>query len=151
VDETEYRERYRALNRLPCVFEKALLTRCADCSRAHRFNLAEREGAACLSPAAQARCSEWLALLRPSAKFALRLTQVEGPLPHAKELKVQCGGLRGLDSLVSSAPPAEARVADIASLLDASATRYGALGRVPLQEIVKSVSAYEARRRRPRG
>ena len=52
MDEAAYRSARGEINRLPCVFEKALLARCAVCQLASHRALAERETIACTSPVA---------------------------------------------------------------------------------------------------
>jgi len=92
------------------------------------------------------RCGAWLELLRPRAQFALQLTQVSGPLPHGKEMRVQCGGLKGLQAL--DAPEvADPQVSDVAGLLAAAAERFGTLEAVPFQDVVKFIAQFQLRRR----
>ncbi len=146
MDEDEYKQTYDEYNDRPCVFAKALLARCAGCSRAQKLNIAEREAMACLSPAAHDRCAALFALLHDKALFALKITHQEGPLPHAKEMKVQCGGLIGLRS--AREPRAEGPVTDVYSLVETARADFGALEKLPFGEIIKGVVAYEPRRRR---
>ncbi len=106
MDEQEFKTAFYQVNERPCPFTKAVLTRCAGCSRAQKVLIAERESITCLSPAAHARCAALMPTWREKALFALKLTHVADKLPHGKEIKVQCGGLRGLsDALGDAAPP----------------------------------------------
>lgn len=145
MDENEFKTTYRDYNERPCVFAKALLSRCAGCSRAHKLNIAEREAVACKSEQALRQCRELLPMLRAKALFALRLTHVDGPLPHGKEMKVQCGGLFGLRA--AQAPTLEGPVTDVYSLISAAVADYGDLQSLPYGEIVKAVVNYEPRKR----
>lgn len=145
MDETEFKATYRDYNERPCIFAKALLSRCAGCSRAQKLNIAEREAVACKSEAALQQCRELLPLLRAKALFALKLTHIEGALPHGKEIKVQCGGLFGLRA--AQAPTLEGPVTDIYSLITAAVADYGGLPSLPYSEIVKAVVSYEPRKR----
>ncbi len=149
MDETEFKQTYSEYNDRPCIFAKALLARCVGCSRAQKLNIAEREAMACRSPAAQARCAEVLPLLRSNALFTLRLTQVDGPLPHGKEMKVQCGGLHGLQETIDGG----AEVTDVNGLLDSAYARYGDGAALPYSAIVKRVASFQLRKRgnRPAG
>lgn len=145
MDEKEFKTTYRDYNDRPCVFAKALLSRCAGCSRAQKLNIAEREAIACTSDAAWNQCHTLLPLLRAKALFALRLTHVEGPLPHGKEIKVQCGGLLGLRA--AQEPSAEGPVTDAYSLITAAVADFGGMDTLPYGEIVKVVVGYEPRKR----
>ncbi len=100
VEENEYRSAYHAVNRRRCAFEKAILSHRCACVCSTRFYLADREGISCDSQRFHQRCSRFIALLRENSRFALRITAVEGELPHAKEIKVQNGGLLGLQRIL---------------------------------------------------
>jgi hypothetical protein len=138
VEEDQYRKTYNSINERRCVFEKAILTRCCGCACAARFYLADREGVACEAAPAHNRCSHLLRLLRENARFALKVPVIGGELPHAKELKVQNGGLLGLQHVLRPDLHAQT-VIDVSGL--------ATLEQLPFREIVKSVVAYEGRRR----
>lgn len=146
VDEDRYREAYRELNARPCVFERALLTGRCGCRCHRRLLLAEREAAACEVPAAQARCAALLEVLRDKARFALGLTGVAGPLPFGKEIKVQAGGLLGLQA-ARYPDRAAGRVEDVDALLEEALARYGGLDRLPIEAMVRHIVHYRPRRR----
>ncbi len=149
MDEQEFKEIYDAVNDRRCVFEKAALTRMYACEKLIRMNIAEREAAGCSNGAAQTQCNEMLERLRQNAAFSLKLTHVSGPLPHAKELKVQCGGLLGLQRNLEP-DNSTAGVDNIFGLIEAAKVAYGALTALPFQEIVKSITAFQGRRPRRR-
>lgn len=149
MDEQEYRSTYQSINELRCVFEKAILSRRCACSCCARFHLADREGAACESLSAHQRCSAFLHQLRHNALFALKLTQLQGELPHAKEIKVQTGGLLGLQQILSNEPTADS-VDDIAGLLTQALLHHPSLEALPYPRIMQSVVNFEGRKRRPR-
>lgn len=148
MDEREFKQTYAEVNDRPCRFAKAILRRCAGCSRSQRVFLAEREAIACRSPGGQQRCTELVERLRDNALFALRLTHIDGPLPHGKEMKVECGGLLGLQSEVDGHDIDQ--VPDINALVDASLARWGALADLPFSSLAKFVARYEPRRKRGR-
>lgn len=149
MDEQEFKQVYEAVNDRRCVFEKAALTRMFACEKLIRMNIAEREAAGCSNPAAQSQCHQLLNHLRASAAFALKLTHVSGPLPHAKELKVQCGGLLGLQRNVEGESDARG-VTNVFALVQAAKQTYGELAQFPYQDIVKSVAHFQGRRPRRR-
>ena len=146
VEEDQYRNTYRNVNERRCVFEKAILSRRCDCMCATRFYLADREGVACDASSAHNRCGHLIRLLRENAKFALKVTAIEGELPHAKEIKVQNGGLLGLQHLLRPDLTAE-NVIDVSGLATLGERTFGSLEQFPYREIVKSIVAFEGRRR----
>jgi hypothetical protein len=100
MDQDAFRETYREVNENFCAFEKSVLINQCNCSKAERFCIAEREGVHCLSEEGQARCLDALSILRDHATFALR-ELTEGKLPHGKAMRVQIGGMRGLNKLLN--------------------------------------------------
>ena len=64
-----------------------------------RVHLADRECVSCKEEDSWKTCREFMQLLRVNAKFALKLTEIDGPLPHGKEIKVQNGSVIGLQKL----------------------------------------------------
>jgi len=147
VDESEYRDTYQRINPRRCWFEKAINARCATCALARRFYLANREGVSCADAEGRARCAALLPELRRKAIFALGLTEADGPLPHAREMKVQIGGMLGIQKGLHPEREEE-QVEDITGLLHEAASRWGEMNSWPWQAIVRSVVAFDARRRR---
>ena len=146
VEEDEYRSTYRTVNQRRCVFEKAILRRRCSCVCSARFYLADREGIACSSAPAQKRCSQFLALLRKNARFALKIKALDDELPHAKEIKVQNGGLLGLQRVLQPGVRGDV-VSDVARLTALGEQTYGSLEQLPYRKIVQSIAQFEGRRR----
>jgi len=147
VEEHEYHKAYQALNSCPCIFEKALLSTCCTCSQSQRIHIAEREGMSCLTPFSQQQCHELLNCLCDSAQFALKLRKVEIPLPHGKLLKIQCGGLQGLQTAVHIELEGKP-VKDIHHLVQQALVLFGEVKYFPYPAIVRFITHYRARQRR---
>jgi hypothetical protein len=142
-NEDAYRYARKSVNPTPCAFEKGVLARCLACSKAEKHLLAERETVNCSDAAAQSRCTELKSMLRSQSAFALRITSASASLPHAKELRIQCGGLKGLQKFLTGSDD----VTDVTRLIDAALARHGSMDAFPYSEIVQSVVHFEARRR----
>jgi hypothetical protein len=140
MDEAAFRAARGAAIPQPCVFEKALLARCANCEIAVRHALAEREAIACSSPVARTNCETLLAMLRERSAFALKL-QPRAPMPHALTMKLQCGGLRGLQEAVA------VEEQDVHRLVVVAGERHDGLAHLPWPAIVATVLAWQSRRR----
>lgn len=143
MDDDAFRAARDDINRLPCIFEKALLSASAVCELSAARALAERETIACTSPVARVDCGQLAALLREKSAFALRLTDTQGILPHAMLMRIQCGGLQGLRQLLDPAAP----VPQVRPLVLMARERYGELAALPFSEVVKGVAAFQLRRR----
>jgi hypothetical protein len=149
MDESVFRRTRDAMTPRPCAFEKAMLAGACACSLAERRNIAEREAVDCSSAAAGTECAALRSLLRQKSAFALGLTQVAGPLPHAKEMKVECGGLQGVQLAASPSATPPASVVDVHRLLQSCSEKFGGLANLPYSAIIQSVVAYQIRRRQP--
>ena len=143
MDEIAFRHLKGDINRLPCVFERALLARHAVCELAISLQIAERESVACTQPAAHLACGRVSELLREKSTFALGLKATQRILPHAMVMKIQCGGLDGLKALLD----ANAIAPNVRRLVRLAQERYGDLATLPFSEIVQGVAAWKARRR----
>ena len=146
MEEKEFKKTFRSVNDAPCIFAKAILRRCCTCSRSQKLFIAEREAVACKSPGGRQRCEEVLEVLRGKAAFALKLQQIDGPLPHAKELKVQCGGMLGVQESLTHEP--SELVADIHQLLENAFAEYGSAETLPYSEVVRTITSFLPRKKR---
>jgi len=146
MDENAYRDTYNALNQNDCPFEKALEICRHACQNSLRIGIGERLAIGCASTEARKTCRELLALLHDNAAFALHQTDMS-VLPHAKELKVQCGGLRGLHKVLAPEDETGAEVTNIFALVAQAQTLFNGLGNLPFSEIVRSIVHFEGRRR----
>lgn len=144
-NEHAYKATYGEMVTIACPFEKAILSRCADCALAKKLNIAEREAVACSTASASESCLELHELMRRNALFALKLSQQPAALPHAKEIRIQCGGLLGLARLTA---PEVSRNDDIHALVAHLQAQYESFAALPWSEVVKEISAFEGRRRR---
>ena len=144
MDEYAFRITQDEVNRLPCVFGKALMAQSAVCELARRHAIGERETVACASPVARSACGTLYGLMREKSAFALRLKETQSVLPHAMVMKIQCGGLEGLRQAIAP----EAHAPDVHRLVREAVARYESLDALPFSEIMKGVAAWHGRKRR---
>jgi hypothetical protein len=148
MEEDEYKITYQQIASVPCGFEKALTNNQAKCSYAKHFCLADREGYACRSEACAAICGHLLQNLRDNSRFSLKLKTPGAALPHNMEIRVQVGGLQGLQKAL--AQDSAAGLGDIRSLVAGALEKFGQLDALPYTEIVQSVVQFQGRKRRSR-
>ena len=129
-----------------CPFEKAILGAQCACDMATRFSIAEQMGVDCRSDIARNNCTTLLVYMRDRARFALKVTDSSAGLSFGKEMKVMLGGLIGLQQQMA---PQEgvSRVQNIHALVQQAQAVYGSLDELPYQEIVKSIAAFQGKRR----
>ena len=147
LNEDAYRSAREETNRHMCSFEKAILRRCCSCENAEKHNIADRETVSCKTAIARENCYTLRELLHQSALFTLKLTHIKEPLPYAKEMKIQCGGMLGLQQLLTPDTDNQSTVSNIHGLILAAKEKFGSLQELPYSEIIKSVAAFEARRK----
>lgn len=142
VDEAAFRQELHATDAQACVFGKAVLVGCCGCALSRKRAIAEREAVHCTQVEARALCAELYGALRRNSLFALRLLHDDQPLTHAQNMKLQCGGLHGVQLALDGAE----QVADVSALIGAACDKYGSLDELPYSQIVQSVSAFQVRK-----
>lgn len=147
MDQDAFRETYHEVNERFCAFEKAILTLQCQCSEAHKFCIAEREGVHCNSDTGQQQCLQLLEVLRSQARFALRASSEDRKnlLPHGKAIRIQVGGLRGLYAALNPGQPVPARIEDVVDLVNRSIKHFGSLDKLPFSLVMQQISAYQSR------
>jgi len=152
MDENNYKFLRDSMTPVSCVFEKSIVALRVCCSQARKTNIAEREIIRCSSSECRMHCEDWVKILRQKSQFALQLSAIKGELKvlsHAKEMKVQVGGINGLVLLLAKKDQktAEKRAAlhDVNFVLIACIERLGAFTNWPFDEIIKNVSSFRLR------
>jgi len=132
---------------LLCPFARAILSNGFGCENATRLFIGEGADIGCTSDTARTNCLFLLETLKQNAQFALKLRSPDARLPHGKLMKLQCGGLLGLQAALSPERARQPTLANIHALVVKAHETYGSLRDLPYRDIVKSVSAYKPRRR----
>ena len=144
-EESAYSHARGEINHLPCVFERALLARHAVCELALPHSPSAKASAVvCAQPLARAACAQMSALLREKSMFSLKVKGNPPALPNAALMKIQCGGLNGLQAVIDSGAVAP----DVHRLMRLAKEQYGDLANLPFSDIVKGVAAWKSPRSR---
>ena len=153
MEEDEYKSTYNELASVRCAFEKALTNHQAKCHLSKHFCLADREGYSCENAESSLQCNELLQKIRKKSIFVFKLRNIDGPLPHNMEIRVQAGGITGLLKLLDSQVESQrgiVKIDDISGLLNKAIEKFGSLNDLPYSEIIQSVLQFQGRRRRQR-
>lgn len=142
-DEDAYKQARESAISLKCPFERALLSRCINCSRAKRLMLAERDAITCTDQTINSACGAFHAALHQNARFALRVDSAQ-PWPFGKEIRAQCGGVLGLQAVLGHG---ETEEANVASLVVEGLAQHGGIEHFPYSEIMRGVVHYTPRKR----
>jgi hypothetical protein len=144
MDENEYHTMRMTLTPIPCVFSKSILAMKLECRESSRKNIAGRELIQCLSAINVQQCSQWLRLLRQKSQFALQTPEQSDVLPHAKEMKVQVGGIMALQKIYRADVMPEIK-ADIAELLARCVKDNPEFEGVPFDVVIREVKLFRLR------
>lgn len=147
MDEKHYKETYSNINPNRCVFEKSINSRICNCSKSQRFNLADREGVACTSNTSLDRCCQLITQLHNNARFALQRLDVN-ELGHAQEIKIQNGGLLGLQGQLNG--KTQDRVENIDAIITDAERIFHSIENFPYSKIMQIISAYRIRPKKVR-
>lgn len=144
-NESAYKQARDTAIALPCPFERALLSRCANCGKSRKLLLAEREAISCTEQVANELCLRFHHALHANARFALHMDPSQ-PWPFGKEIRAQCGGILGLMEVLDI--DGSFGSGDIAQLVATGIERYGDITALPYSEIMRAIVHYEPRKRR---
>jgi hypothetical protein len=136
MDETAFRQKISEMIERPCTFEKAILAGCVECKCMERVQIAERESVTCMNQASLSRCTSLHVHLRHSFAFALKNVREDAALSHAQEMRVQCGGLLGLQNVLNDGT----EVDNVDALLDSILQQWGELSKIPYSEVVHAAA-----------
>jgi hypothetical protein len=152
MEEDEYKSTYGELASVRCVFEKALTNNQLKCPLANHFCLADREGYSCDNKESSKNCDKLLQKLRKKSAFVLKLRDIDSPLPHNMEIRVQVGGIAGLARLINTDGEAQVKplLEDIDGIIKKLVNQFGSLDDLPYSEVIQSVVKFQGRRRRQR-
>ena len=148
MEENEYKSTYSKIANIRCEFEKALTNNKAKCPYSRHFCLADREDYACKSRELSGKCRELLEMLRENSRFILKMQKTSNKLPHNMEIRVQVGGLSGIQTLFN--PEQQGKIENIFALVERAETEYGSLEKLPYDRIVQSISSYQGRKSKKR-
>ena len=143
MEENEFKSLYKEYNQLPCVYQKAILSSRCACPHAHKLNIAEREAVACEFPEARIQCQTLYDAFIEKARFALHKIG-DSPLTHAESIKVQVGGISGVQEILSDESP----LPQVGQLTMKLFLAYPDLQGLPVETIVRSIVHCKVRQRR---
>lgn len=130
-----------------CAFSQTLIGDQFGCAQAE--HVVRRGGAeiACRSVSSAGRCAALMQRLKRDALPAFSVEDDPLSMPHSVLVKIQFGGLLGVQRLIDPALANPERVADIAALAERAEQTFGKVDSVPCDQIVGDMTGYKTRRR----
>lgn len=134
------------MNHYKCAFSSALITKPFSCQNALEITRRDGPTIGCTSEEMQQKCERIYNALKTNAIPELGYQDDLTQMPHSVLMKIQMGGLLGLQHLIDGSE--DTRVADIQVLMNAVVDKYQPITTLPVDKIISHISAYKIRRRK---
>ena len=131
-----------------CPFSAPLVSHQFSCTHAQEVIRRGGTEVDCTDASAHTRCEQLFHRLKAAALPAFGVEDDLLSMPHSVLVKIQYGGLLGLQRLLSDADAPTGRVEDIDRLVGAFLARHGESASV--DAVVEDITAYKPRARRGR-
>lgn len=130
-----------------CAFSQTLIGGQFAC--AHAEPVVRRGGAeiACRWADASQRCASLMQCLKDAALPAFGVEDDLLSMPHSVLVKIQFGGLLGVQRLLDATRSDADSVIDINALVEQALEKYGTTDAVPCAEIVTDITGFKPKRR----
>ena len=131
-----------------CAFSQTLIGGQFAC--AHAEPVVRRGGAeiACRWADASQRCTSLMQCLKDAALPAFGVEDDLLSMPHSVLVKIQFGGLLGLQRLQGDGTDESAAIKNIHGLVSQAIGKHGSLDAIPCQAFVEDMTSYQLKRRR---
>jgi hypothetical protein len=129
-----------------CAFSNTLITGQFGCDKAEQVTRRGGPDIACTSEAAHQRCEKLFQQMKAAALPAFGVEDDLLSMPHSVLVKIQHGGLLGLQRLLDGAAGSEG-VKNIHALVNQTIEKYNSLDAVPCPALVQDMTTYKLRRR----
>lgn len=135
------------MDNFKCAFNGTMMAEQFACARAHRVTRRAGPDVACDSQAAHQRCAALFERLKSAALPAFGVEDDLLSMPHSVIVKIQFGGLAGLQCLQRPDAALETPVDDIDALVRRALEQFGSVDAVPCERFVEAMTSYPLRRR----
>jgi hypothetical protein len=129
-----------------CAFSNTLITNQFGCEKAEQVTRRGGPDIACTSDPAHQRCEQLFQQMKAAALPEFGVEDDLLSMPHSVLVKIQHGGLLGLQRLLDTAA-GSGDVKNIHALVDQTIGKYNDLDAVPYPALVQDMTSYKLRRR----
>lgn len=89
-------------------------------------------------------CMELVSIFKEKSRFVLGLSQHQDTLTHMQLMKIRCGGLRGMQRILSG----DDAIPDVLEVIKATTERYAGIANFPFNEIVRDIKEFSHRNKK---
>lgn len=129
-----------------CPFNGTLIAETFGCANAEPVVRRGGPDVACRSASMHGHCADLFERLKAAALPAFGVEDDLTQMPHSVLMKIQHGGLLGLQRLLGGA--SSPGVADISALVAQALAQYETASAVPCAQVVPDMTGYQIKRRR---
>jgi hypothetical protein len=129
-----------------CAFSNTLITNQFRCEKAEQVTCRGGPDIACTSDPAHQRCEKLFQQMKAAALPAFGVEDDLLSMPHSVLVKIQHGGLLGLQHLLDG-DASSADVKNIHALVDRAVIQHHGLEGIPCPALVQDMTSYKLRRR----
>ncbi|GAB4507119.1 MAG: hypothetical protein Tsb0026_01350 [Sulfuricaulis sp.] len=130
-----------------CAFSNTLVTNQFGCEKGEQVARRGGPDIACTSDAAHQRCEKLFQQLKSAALPAFGVEDDLLSMPHSVLVKIQYGGLLGLQRLLRSDAAGSVTVKNVHALVDQAIGKYNDLDAIPCPALVEDMTSHKLRRR----
>lgn len=130
-----------------CAFSNTLVTNQFGCAQGEPVARRGGPDVACRSDEAHRRCEKLFAQMKSAALPAFGAEDDLLAMPHSVLVKIQFGGLLGLQRILQADTGGSGEVKNIHALVTQAVERYHGVEAIPCPELVTDMTAYKLRRR----
>jgi len=135
------------MDEFKCAFSNTLVTNQYGCALGRPVARRGGPDVVCGTEAAHQRCEELFQKLKAVALPAFDVEDDLLAMPHSVLVKIQHGGLSGLNRLVQIETSTE-EIQNIHALVDRAIDQFSSLDAIPYPELVDAMTTYKLKRRR---
>lgn len=131
-----------------CAFSNTLVTSLFGCEKAEQVTRRGGPDVVCASDEAHQQCEKLYERMKQAALPAFGVEDDLLSMPHSVLMKIQFGGLLGLQRLQGYGTDESAVVRNIHGLVGRAIGKHGGLDAIPCQAFVEDMTSYKLKRRR---
>ncbi|MEK7717042.1 MAG: hypothetical protein AAB322_04735 [Pseudomonadota bacterium] len=131
-----------------CAFSNTLVTGQFGCEKGEQVTRRGGPDVVCTSDEAHRQCDKLFQRMKQAALPAFGVEDDLLSMPHSVLVKIQFGGLLGLQRLQGNGTDESAVVKNIHGLVGQTIGKYGGLDAIPCQAFVEDMTSYKLKRRR---
>ena len=135
---------------LICPFSATLVKEDFGCMQATKIIRRGGSEIACSAADAQLRCADLFQKLKDTALPEFNLEDDLLQIPHGVLVKIQFGGLLGLQRISNATKATASDIRNIDALLETTIETYGSINNIPFSSLSEDITDYQLTRRRRR-